>query len=134
MPSLAERKDDIDLLVKYFMDMYGKKYKKPKMRIDQNTIAKLKRYHWPGNIRELQHAIERAMILADGNKLTPDDFLLQTTKSVTSEEDDILNISEMEKRLILKALDKHNGNVTRAAKDLGLDRLALYRRLQKYGL
>lgn len=134
MPALAERKDDMDLLVKYFMDMYGKKYKKPKMRIDQNTIAKLKRYHWPGNIRELQHAIERAMILADGNKLTPDDFLLQTSKSVSSGEDDILDISEMEKRLILKALDKHNGNVTRAAKDLGLDRLALYRRLQKYGL
>ncbi len=134
MPALAERKDDIDLLVKYFMDMYGKKYKKPKMRIDQNTIAKLKRYHWPGNIRELQHAIERAMILADGNKLTPDDFLLQTSKSVSTSDDDILDISEMEKRLILKALDKHNGNVTRAAKDLGLDRLALYRRLQKYGL
>ncbi|MCE7995710.1 MAG: sigma-54-dependent Fis family transcriptional regulator [Roseivirga sp.] len=134
MPALAERKDDMDLLVKYFMDIYGKKYKKPKMRIDQNTIAKLKRYHWPGNIRELQHAIERAMILADGNKLTPDDFLLQTTKSVSTDDDDILDISEMEKRLILKALDKHNGNVTRAAKDLGLDRLALYRRLQKYGL
>lgn len=134
MPALAERKDDIDLLVKYFMDMYGKKYKKQKMRIDQNTIAKLKRYHWPGNIRELQHAIERAMILADGNKLTPDDFLLQTSKSVSTSDDDILDILEMEKRLILKALDKHNGNVTRAAKDLGLDRLALYRRLQKYGL
>lgn len=134
MPALAERKDDMDLLVKYFMDMYGKKYKKPKMRIDQNTIAKLKRYHWPGNIRELQHAIERAIILADGNKLTPDDFLLQTSKSISSNDDDILDISEMEKRLILKALDKHNGNVTRAAKDLGLDRLALYRRLQKYGL
>lgn len=134
MPALAERKDDIDLLVKYFMDIYGKKYKKPKMRIDQNTIAKLKRYHWPGNIRELQHAIERAIILADGNKLTPDDFLLQPTKSISPGNDDILDISEMEKRLILKALDKHNGNVTRAAKDLGLDRLALYRRLQKYGL
>lgn len=134
MPALAERKDDMDVLVKYFMDMYGKKYKKPKMRIDQNTISKLKRYHWPGNIRELQHAIERAIILADGNKLTPDDFLLQSSKTISAEEDDILDISEMEKRLILKALDKHNGNVTRAAKDLGLDRLALYRRLQKYGL
>ena len=134
MPELKERKEDIDLLVKHFMDMYGKKYKKPKMRIDQNTLSKLKRYHWPGNIRELQHAIERAMILADGNKLTPDDFLLQTSKVTSAEEDDVLDLTEMEKRLILKALDKHNGNVTRAAKDLGLDRLALYRRLQKYGL
>jgi len=134
MPALKERKDDMEILVKHFMDMYGKKYKKPKTRIDQNTLSKLKRYHWPGNIRELQHAIERAIILADGNKLTPDDFLLQTSKGPTGEEDDLLNLTEMEKRLILKALDKHNGNVTRAAKDLGLDRLALYRRLQKYGL
>lgn len=134
MPALKERKDDMELLVKHFMDLYGKKYKKLKMRIDPSTIAKLKRYHWPGNIRELQHAIERAIILADGNKLTPDDFLLQTSKEPNAESEDILNLSEMEKRLILKALDKHNGNVTRAAKDLGLDRLALYRRLQKYGL
>ena len=134
MPSLSERKDDIDLLVKHFMALYGKKYKKEKMRIDANTLSKLKRYDWPGNIRELQHAIERAIILCEGNKLTPEDFLLQPTRSTTSEDDDILNLSEMEKRLILKALDKNNGNVTRAAKELGIDRLALYRRLQKYGL
>ncbi len=134
MPSLSERKDDIDLLVKHFMELYGKKYKKDKMRIDQNTLSKLKRYDWPGNIRELQHAIERAIILCEGNKLTPEDFLLSTSRGNTTDEEDILNLSEMEKRLILKALDKHNGNVTRAAKELGIDRLALYRRLQKYGL
>lgn len=134
MPSLAERKDDIDLLVKHFMLLYGKKYKKEKMRIDQNTISKLKRYNWPGNIRELQHAIERAIILCEGNKLTSEDFLLNPSRTTNETNEDILNLSEMEKRLILKALDKNNGNVTRAAKDLGLDRLALYRRLQKYGL
>lgn len=134
MPSLAERKDDMELLVKHFMDTYGKKYKKPNMRIDATTINKLKRYNWPGNIRELQHAIERAIILSDENKLSTNDFLLQTSSATPSSEDDNLNLSEMEKRLILKALDKNSGNVTRAAKELGLDRLALYRRLQKYGL
>ncbi|KYG77139.1 sigma-54-dependent transcriptional regulator [Roseivirga echinicomitans] len=134
MPALAERTEDIDLLVQHFMQLYGKKYQKPKMRIDQNTIAKLKKYHWPGNIRELQHAIERAIILADDHKLTADDFVLQPNRSNKRLEEDILDLSEMEKRLILKALDKNNGNVTRAAKDLGIDRLALYRRLQKYGL
>lgn len=134
MPSLAERKDDMELLTKHFIEMYGKKYKKPKMRIDTTTLNKLKRYNWPGNIRELQHAVERAIILSDDNKLTTNDFLLQTASSTPSEEHDSLNLSEMEKRLILKALDKNNGNVTRAAKELGLDRLALYRRLQKYGL
>ena len=134
MPALAERTEDIDLLVQHFMQLYGKKYQKPKMRIDQNTIAKLKKYHWPGNIRELQHAIERAIILADDHKLTADDFVLQPNRGNKRLEEDILDLSEMEKRLILKALDKNNGNVTRAAKDLGIDRLALYRRLQKYGL
>lgn len=134
MPSLAERKEDMELLVKHFMDTYGKKYKKPNMRIDAATINKLKRYNWPGNIRELQHAIERAIILSDENKLSTNDFLLQTNSTTPSNEDDNLNLSEMEKRLILKALDKNSGNVTRAAKELGLDRLALYRRLQKYGL
>lgn len=134
MPSLAERKDDMEMLVKHFMSMYGKKYKKPNMRIDAPTLNKLKRYNWPGNIRELQHAIERAIILSDENKLSTNDFLLQTATSPSNEADETLNLTEMEKRLILKALDKNNGNVTRAAKELGLDRLALYRRLQKYGL
>jgi DNA-binding NtrC family response regulator len=134
MPSLAERIEDVDILTNHFMQVYGKKYQKPKTRIDQKTLSKLKKYHWPGNIRELQHAIERAIILSDNNKLTSDDFMLQQNKPTKRLEEDILDLSEMEKRLILKALDKHSGNVTRAAKDLGLDRLALYRRLQKYGL
>ncbi|WP_339609194.1 sigma-54 dependent transcriptional regulator [uncultured Roseivirga sp.] len=134
MPALAERTEDITSLVRHFIQLYGKKYQKPKMRIDHNTIAKLKKYHWPGNIRELQHAIERAIILADDHRLTADDFVLQPNRSNKRLEEDILDLSEMEKRLILKALDKNNGNVTRAAKDLGIDRLALYRRLQKYGL
>lgn len=134
MPSLAERTDDLDLLINHFMQTFGKKYNKDKMRIDTATVNKLKKYPWPGNIRELEHSIERAIILADGNKLSSQDFLLNTSRASSQEEDDILNLSEMEKRLILKALDKHNGNVTRAAKELGIDRLALYRRLQKYGL
>ncbi|MFY0593014.1 sigma-54-dependent transcriptional regulator [Roseivirga sp.] len=134
MPSLVERKEDMELLVKHFMAMYGKKYKKPNMRIDTATLNKLKRYNWPGNIRELQHAIERAIILSDDNKLTSNDFLLQTSNSNEANTEETLNLTEMEKRLILKALDQNNGNVTRAAKALGLDRLALYRRLQKYGL
>lgn len=134
MPSLAERTDDLEMLIEHFIGVFGKKYGKPKMRIDQATVNKLKKYPWPGNIRELEHAIERALILTEGNKLSSEDFLLSSPKGKLHHEDDILNLSEMEKRLILKALDKHGGNVTRAAKELGIDRLALYRRLQKYGL
>ncbi|RKQ42622.1 DNA-binding NtrC family response regulator [Roseivirga pacifica] len=134
MPSLSERTEDIEILAAHFINVFGKKYNKDKVRIDAATIAKLKKYSWPGNIRELEHAIERAIILADGNKLSTQDFLLNTSKVTESSDSEIMNLSEMEKRLILKALDKHQGNVTRAAKELGIDRLALYRRMQKYGL
>lgn len=134
MPSLSERTEDIEILAAHFINVFGKKYNKDKVRIDAATMAKLKKYSWPGNIRELEHAIERAIILADGNKLSTQDFLLNTSKVTESSESEIMNLSEMEKRLILKALDKHQGNVTRAAKELGIDRLALYRRMQKYGL
>ena len=81
-----------------------------------------------------EHAVERAIILSESSKLSSEDFLLQTRNKKTESAEEILNLSEMEKRLILKALEKNNGNVKRAAKDLGIDRLALYRRLQKYGL
>ncbi|WP_422005762.1 sigma-54-dependent transcriptional regulator [Roseivirga pacifica] len=134
MPSLSERTEDIEILAAHFINVFGKKYNKDKVRIDAATMAKLKKYSWPGNIRELEHAIERAIILADGNKLSTQDFLLNTSKVTESSDSEIMNLSEMEKRLILKALDKHQGNVTRAAKELGIDRLALYRRMQKYGL
>ena len=134
MPSLSERTEDIEILAAHFINIFGKKYNKDKVRIDAATMAKLKKYSWPGNIRELEHAIERAIILADGNKLSTQDFLLNTSKVTESSDSEIMNLSEMEKRLILKALDKHQGNVTRAAKELGIDRLALYRRMQKYGL
>lgn len=134
MPSLSERTEDIEILAAHFINVFGKKYNKDKVRIDAATMAKLKKYSWPGNIRELEHAIERAIILADGNKLSTQDFLLNTSKVTESIDSEIMNLSEMEKRLILKALDKHQGNVTRAAKELGIDRLALYRRMQKYGL
>lgn len=135
MPSLAERPEDIEILVDHFLKVFGKKYKKPNMRIDAGTLNKLKKHNWPGNIRELEHAVERAVILGEGNKLEANDFMLgQAKASKSKSEEESLNITENEKRLILKALDLHNGNVTRAAKELGLDRLALYRRMQKYGL
>lgn len=135
MPSLAERPEDIEILVDHFLKVFGKKYKKSNMRIDAGTLNKLKKHNWPGNIRELEHAVERAVILGEGNKLEANDFMLgQSKASKSKSEEESLNITENEKRLILKALDLHNGNVTRAAKELGLDRLALYRRMQKYGL
>ncbi|HCT29890.1 MAG TPA: sigma-54-dependent Fis family transcriptional regulator, partial [Bacteroidales bacterium] len=89
---------------------------------------------WPGNIRELQNTVERAVILCDNDEIVIEDFLLKKTELQTSTNEDQLNLDEMEKAVIMKALHKNNGNVTKAAIDLGLQRNALYRRLEKYGL
>lgn len=135
VPPLRERTGDISLLINHFLKEYAKKYKKPGLRINQNTISRLEKYSWPGNIRELRHAIERAVILSVGNSLNFGDFSTDLSLPATQyEEENSLNLQEMEKRYILKAISKNKGNMTRTAKDLGLTRTALYRRLDKYGL
>lgn len=136
MPSLKERLDDIPLLVDHFLEMYCKKYKIPQKRVNEATLARLKKHSWPGNIRELQHAVERAVIMSESNILQPHDFFLS---SMEEEKDDFLdqdnlNLQETEKMLIRKVIDKHGGNISKAAKELGLTRASLYRRIEKYGL
>ena len=130
VPPLRERQEDIPLLISYYLNKFKKSYKKPSLKIDKQTISNLQSYVWPGNVRELAQAIERAVILSDSTTLTLRDFQLK--ESTQSRES--LDLKEMEKGLILKALEKNKGNITHAAKDLGIDRLALYRRLEKYGL
>ena len=96
------------------------------------------KYHWPGNIRELQHSIERAVIMSNHNVLQPEDLFLQKMGQAEKSEENVsldhLNIEDVERILIRKALQKHNGHITRAAEELGLTRSSLYRRLEKYGL
>ncbi len=134
IPPLREREDDIPLLADFFLKKYSKKYHKEKLRISQSTMLKLQKYHWPGNIREFEHTIERGVILSEGNlvKLTSISSDYSIAKAKNREEN--LNLEEMEKKYILRALSKNKGNVTHAAKDLGIARTALYRRLEKYGL
>ena len=133
LPSLRERLEDIPLLADHFLKIYSRKYQKQNLKISGDVVPKLKRYDWPGNIRELQHAVERAVILSDGKKIKPDDFLLKRpTGSNVIRNDATLN--EMEKNFIIQALDNNNGNVTKTAKVLDLTRTALYRRLNKYGI
>ncbi len=135
LPPLRERKDDIPLLIDHFIKIYAKKYQKNISSISQAVYAKLKSYHWPGNIRELQHAVERAVIMSDSDVLQPVDFFL--TASHAKKQGlvfDDYNLETIEKIVIQKTLQKHTGNVTHAAKELGLTRAALYRRLDKYGL
>ncbi len=135
LPPLRNRADDIPLLADHFIRMYSQKYGKPVKRLDEEAAKQLRWYHWPGNVRELQHLIERIIILNDSETLTANDLHL----SPGSNQVEIIpfnnyQLEEAEKLLIIKAVSKHDGNLTRAAKELGITRAALYRRLEKYGL
>jgi len=136
MPPLRKRGDDIILLAQHFARMYATKYLKPSVDFDAGALLKLKTYNYPGNVRELQYTIERAVIMADDPALHADDliFSILETAPDTPVEDDNVPLSTMEKNAILKVIEKHNGNITRAAKELGLTRTALYRRLSKYDI
>jgi len=134
VPPLRERLKDIPLLTDFFLSVYSKKYKKKGFKVLQSTINKLMKHNWPGNIREFQHTVERAVILSEGKTLHFTDFTSDINAIQTLEPKDTFNLEEVEKRFILKAIKKNNGNITHAAKDLGITRTALYRRLEKHGL
>jgi DNA-binding NtrC family response regulator len=135
LPPLRERVEDVPLLVEHFLKKYRTKYKKQVHGITNQALEHLKNYHWPGNIRELEHAVERAVIMTDEDKLQKGDFLL-TSRSENSDQLPVagLNLEEVEKTVIRKAMEKHEGNISHAAEELGLTRASLYRRLEKYGL
>jgi len=135
LPPLRERTGDIPLLTDHFLKLYARKYRKKIRGIQSATLKKLSLYHWPGNVRELQHAIERAVIMTDTDMLTPDDFILNPmTKKSGDVTFETFNLDEIEKTIIGKALKQANGNITNAAKNLGLTRTSLYRRMEKHGL
>ncbi|MEM0991680.1 MAG: sigma-54 dependent transcriptional regulator [Bacteroidota bacterium] len=136
LPPLRERPTDIPLLVKHFLGIYKKKYQKPKLKIDGATIRKLQAYSWQGNIRELRHAVERAVILSDGDLLEITDFILQSLgqESLDDKSLDTYNLEELERWAIRKVLTKYAGNISKAAEELGLTRATLYRRMEKYDL
>lgn len=136
LPPLRDRGEDLPILANHFLSVFARKYKKSAMRMGGGTIKKLASYPWPGNVRELQHAIERAVILSDSSVLQPEDFLLVSPEPAGSNEltFESYNLEEVEKHAIKQSLKKNNGNISHAARELGLTRAALYRRLEKYGL
>jgi transcriptional regulator with PAS, ATPase and Fis domain len=135
LPSLRERQEDIPPLAEHFKAIYAKKYNKKIPKLDPTVLTKLQSYHWPGNIRELQHAIERAIILSDGSMLESGDFLFSPIDKRTEEMDfESYNLDHIEEKVVKHALRKHSGNVSKAAKELGLTRASLYRRMEKFGL
>ncbi|MEO1052715.1 MAG: sigma-54 dependent transcriptional regulator [Bacteroidota bacterium] len=134
LPSLRERAEDVPLLVSHFLEVYKKKYKKYQVKIDASVINKLKKYNWPGNIRELQHAVERAVILSDG-KITSPELLISAVPTPTARTaPKVMTLDEMERDFILQVLEENSGNVTQTAKQLGLTRTALYRRMNKHDI
>jgi DNA-binding NtrC family response regulator len=135
VPPLRSRKEDIDLLAKHFIGFYGAKYLKPDMQLGEKALKKLLDYHYPGNVRELQYIIERAVIMADEELLQPNDLIfspMEPDARVLNDADSETKLSAIEKQTILRVIDKNNGNITKAAKELGITRTALYRRLSKY--
>jgi len=135
LPPLRDRREDIPLLVEHFVQMFVRRYHKPIQGVSAAALKRLERYDWPGNVRELQHAIERAVIMSESRMLQPQDFWFPATESTG---DGLAlqnyNLDEVEKTVIRKVLDLHGGNISKAARELGLTRTSLYRRLQKYGL
>jgi DNA-binding NtrC family response regulator len=135
VPPLRERGEDIALLAEHFLAFYTRKYGKAAKHLPAATLRKLEKYAWPGNVRELQHAIERAVIMSDEVGLQPGEFSFadaERGEAVPVAEN--CNLEEAEKALIRKTLSKFGGNISRVAKELGLSRSALYRRLEKHGL
>lgn len=137
VPPLRERKEDIAPLLQFFTKKFTAKYDIESKVIDQSVIKRLEMYDWPGNVRELEHSVERAVILSEGENMKVEDFI-QSQSANTESNHELsgfnLNLDHAEKLLIEKALEKHQGNISRAAKDLGLTRAALYRRMEKHNL
>ncbi len=136
VPPLRRRGSDILLLANHFSSIYCNKYLKPGIQFGSSATEKLQQYHYPGNVRELQYTIERAVIMADNDVLQAKDIIfspIETTKPADDEPRE-MNLSSIEKNTILKVIEKHGGNISKAAKELGLTRTALYRRLSKYDI
>lgn len=141
VPPLREHKDDIGPLMEHFVTIYAQKYQIEKPAITSTTIQQLQNYYWPGNIRELRHAVERALILNTSGQLEASDLLTQSKSASNPDNanspdnaEEKLNLESVEQKTIEKSLKKHSGNISHAAKELGITRTSLYRRMEKYGI
>lgn len=134
LPALRERPEDIPLLLEHYATHYSQKYNLPPKRLSAALIARLSAWSWPGNVRALRHAMERAIILSEGELLDVNDFPLAESPREAEQPGGISPLDAVEKAAIINALEKHQNNVSRAADALGLTRASLYRRMEKYGL
>ncbi len=133
IPALRERVEDIPLLAAHFLKKHAQRYRKGISGFDDAALARMKSHPWPGNVRELEHAVERAVLMAQDEVIRPSDLGLQLD-SETDESLEGKTLDQIEQHFIQKALDRSQGNVSQAAKALGLSRSALYRRLERHDL
>jgi DNA-binding NtrC family response regulator len=133
IPPLRDRGDDILELTEFFLNSFKTKYGKDSLKLTKDASKVLLNYHWPGNVRELQHTIEKAVILCDTNRIMPEDLYLPR-QELKSSEDSPVSLDEIEKRGILKALERNKGNVFKTAKELNIARQTLYNKIQKHNL
>jgi len=134
LPALKERENDIALLANFFLTKFANKYNKLDLKFNQNTINKLLQHSWPGNIRELQHTIEKAVILCDGKVILSNYCWPEGESSNKNFTLNTLNLNDNEKVLIEKAIQKYKGNISLASKELGINRSTLYKKMEKYDI
>lgn len=134
IPPLRDRDNDILLIANHFLEKYANRYGKTIPKLDELAQEKLLNYNWPGNIRELQHCMERTVILTDSNVLTASDFELKTSTSDTEIGNQAISLEEGEKLIIANAIKRNKGNISQVAKELNVGRQTLYRKIEKYNI
>jgi DNA-binding NtrC family response regulator len=137
LPSLRERSGDVSVLIDYYIDRYNREFRKRVRGLTTDARRLLEQYRWPGNVRELRNAIERAMLLADGDLLPPDAFASLTRAAASSAfrlPPDGLVLEEVERQLLVQALERSGGNQTHAGRLLGINRDQVRYRMEKFGL
>jgi transcriptional regulator with PAS, ATPase and Fis domain len=132
IPPLRERREDVVELSNHYLKIYKKKYNKPELEIGNETYKNLRVYYWPGNIRELAHAVERAVIMSEGKILHPGDFMLG--QASREDQPGTLKIDDIERTAIVNAMKKGYKNMNQVAEEVGLSRSTLFRKIKKYGL
>jgi DNA-binding NtrC family response regulator len=134
LPPLRERREDIPLLARQFLQQHAQRYRKNLIGFEDDAMEALQEYTWPGNVRELNHVAERVVLMVQGDYVRATDLGLRQEEREGARRLEEMSLEEVESFLIRKSLARYNGNVNQAADALGLSRSALYRRLQKYGL
>lgn len=134
LPPLRLRDDDIILIANHYLKKYSELYGKKNLSFSRNTIERLLGYHWPGNIRELSHAVERAVIMSEESIIPPDDLIIQKSDKTHNLTDKPISLNEAEKIVIASAIKRNKGNLSAVSKELGIVRQTLYRKMKDYGL